>query len=306
MFVATAVLGALVLWLESRVGAILLAAGIGGSMVFKPLLVPFEGAGSGDVFPYDSETAMTYWLPGAVFIVCAAALASTRRRLAEDLARLRPRAGTLVVAVMVSLAAYAYFSRPTLYDVYRRFRPQYQTLREHLQQIAPLLDRIARPSCASLSLEPPLVLDESSNVRNEDASTTGHILLYQHMTEPDAFSGNIEYAFGDDLHLHIRDTGNDPVLYDAGFGRFASEQNERSLEHTIGAPYLVVVKPLSLDPTERVDSANLEAAGRYRVFIYHLNRDQTLCAADVNVPVDELKEAVFAVLEQTAAARIIR
>jgi len=231
--------------------------------------------------------------------------------MAQDLRRLRPRIGAILIAALTALAAYSYFSRPTVYDDYLPFRPRYNLLREKFRTIASALDAVRAPFPASRQLEVPLVLDDRgvSRIRNEDSSTTGHILLYQHLTDPDKYFGDIEYGFSDDLDLHLRDTGPNPIMASESFTKFATERDARSLEHTIDAPYLVIVKPIRLARTRRVDTADLPRTGPYWVFLYHLKRDEILCAIDVQTPVttmDELKDAVYRALERSVGAKVLR
>ena len=314
IFIATAVVCGLALLFKSRSAMILVATPIGLAFVLKPVLVPFEGFVGGAPFPYSSETAENYWLPGAGFIVIAVAVGLTAAfpRLLQDFKRLRPDLIAILIAVIASGAGYFYFSRPTLYDVYLPFRPQYALLREHLVSVASALDQVARPFPPTKPLDVPLVLDERGNSRNEDASTTGHLILYQHLTKPDAYFGDIERALNSDLQLHLRDTGNDPVLYQSIFTEFESSfdtDDAKSLARVLNAPYLVVVKPLMADSSGRVDSADLQRSGPYRVFLFNLKRDEIIFAADILNPgatTDELKERVNGVLQMSVGAKILR
>jgi TIR domain-containing protein len=314
IFMVTGVVCGLALVIKSRGGAILAAMLIGLAFVIKPALVPFQGFVGDAPFPYSSATAMTYWLPGVLFIIFAAAVGLTApwSRLLQDLKRFHPDVAVLFIAAATGLAGYFYFSRPTLYDVYLPFRPQYALLREHLVSVAAAVDQVARPFPPSKSLDVPLILDERGHIRNEDPSTSGHLFLYQHLTKPDAYFGDIEYALSSDLHLHLRDTGNEPVLSSSVFTEFASTfdtDGANSLARTINAPYLVIVKPLTLEPAGRVDSRDLRRAAPYRVFLYNLKRDEIIFAADIPNSIgttEELKEQVNRVLEMSVGAKILR
>ena len=108
------------------------------------------------------------------------------------------------------------------------------------------------------------------------------------LIDPDGYFGDIDYTF-----LMI----------------FAGTFLARPLERAINAPYLVIVKPLKLDHTLRIDKGDLARAGPDRVFLYHLKRDELLMAVDVATSVtttDELREAVYAVLTKTVNAKILR
>jgi hypothetical protein len=313
IFMTTGVVCGLALVIKSRGAAALAAMLIGLAFVIKPAVVPLRGFVADAPFPYSSATARTYWLPGALFMVFAAAVGLTAPwpRLTRDFKRLRPDLAALGIAAFAGLAGYLYFSRPTLYDVYLPFRPQYAQLRQHLLTVATAVDG-ARPFSPSKPLDVPLILDERGQVRNEDPSTTGHLFLYQHLTQPDAYFGNIEYALSSDLHLHLRDTGNQPVLYPAVFTEFADTFDTdvtNSLARAINAPYLVIVKPLTLGSAGRVDTPDLGRAGPYRVVLYHLKRDEMVFAADIVNAIataEQLKQQVNRVLEQGVGAKILR
>jgi hypothetical protein len=314
IFIAAAVVCGLALLFKSRSAMILVAMPIGVAFVLKPALVPFEGFVGGATFPYTSETAENYWLPSAGFIIAAAAVALTAAfpRLVQDFKRLRPDVIALVIAIITAGAGFFYFNRPTLYDVYLPFRPQYALLREHLVSVAAALDQVARPFPPARPLDVPLVIDERGKPRDEDASTTGHLFLYQHLTKPDEYFGDIEGAVSSDLHLHLRDTGNDPVLYETIFTEFESSfdtDDAKSLTRAINAPYLVVVKPLMLDSSGRVDTPALQSAAPYRVFLFNLKRDEIIFAADIPNPAataEGLKEQVNCVLQMNVGAKILR
>lgn len=314
VFLATGALCLLAFWLGNCAALILTAALVGSAFVIKPLLVPFEGFANGQTFPYTSATAQRYWLPGSAFLLLVAVtvLLSKFSRLVRDFRGLRPNILGICIASIMAFAAYSYFSRATLYDVYLPFRPQYRLLREHLRNIAGTIDGISAPIPLKHPLHPPLVLNETGlRIFSSYVSTTGHLLLYQHLTEPDSYFGEIEDAFNDNLHLYLRNTGPDPVLYQAGFAQFASgtDPDKSSLEHVINAPYIVVVKPLKLDPSKRVDAQNIARSGPYRVVLLQLKRDEILFAADIEITgkkFQELKAAMNAMLEQSVAAKILQ
>ena len=313
VFLATAALCLLAFWLRNRAAAVLIALGIGAAFVIKPWLVPFEGFGNGRTFPYGSATAQEYWLPGALFLVLVGvtALFSKFSRLVRDLKNLRPNVIGVVLACVTGLSAYSYFSRPTVYDAYRPFRAQYGALRERLRNAADAVDRVTAPFPLKQPLDPPLVLDETGGIRSENASTTGHLFLYQHLREPDAYFGEIENAFTDNLHLYLRDTGPDPVMDQAALAQFVSEidLDTSSLERILHAPYVVILKPLRLDPSKRVDTRDIARVGPYRVFLFQLTRNEILFAADIESAgekFEELKAAVNATLERSVAAKILR
>jgi hypothetical protein len=309
VFLGTGMVCAIAFWIRSRLGAILLAASIGVAFVLKPLLVPVEGFGDWRTFPYDSATSRDYWLPGGFFLGVAViiVLISNWPRLAQDFRRLRPSIAAVLIMAAAALGSYAHFSRPTLYDVYLPFRPKYGELRQHLKSISAALDNIPAPVRLSRTLDIPLVLDEARHTRSEDPTTTGHFFLYQNLTDPDRDFGEIKYEFDDDLRLNIRDTGPDPVLL--VFDEFASDLDTRHLEAVINAPYLVVVKPLRLDKTHNVDNKDFNRVGPYRVFLYHLKRDEVLFADDIHTALNtasDLKEAVNKLLDRSVGAKILR
>ncbi|HXJ02225.1 MAG TPA: caspase family protein [Micropepsaceae bacterium] len=307
IFIGTGVLFGFALWFKNRVGAILAALPIGLAFVVKPAVVPFEGFVD-DPLPYWSATAEDYWWPGAFFVIVVAAIGLTAApsRLLEEVKRLRPDVAAFVIAVATGLAGYFYFDRPTLYDVYLPFRPQYAQLREHLVAVAAAVDRVASPFAPSKPLDIPLVLDETGNIRDENPSATGHLFLYQHLTMPDARFGGMEDALDNDLLLDLRDTGKKPVLSASAFAEYASafrSDDAAALARTLNAPYLVIVKPFHGDSTE------VQRAAPYRVFLYNLKRDEIIFAADIQNPVgtaDELKEQANSILEMTVGAKILR
>lgn len=311
---ATVALSLLALWAGNRASAILVSATVGLALASKPLVVPIEGFIRGQTYPYASATAREYWLPGALLLILAVAITvvSQLPRLGSDLTILRPNPQAAGIACIAALAGGWYFSQPTVYDVYLPFRASYQRLREHLKGLAPAVDRLKEPFAPRRALDRPLVLDENhEHVRSEDPSTTGHFFLYQHLSDPDTYFGDIEYAFDDNLHLNIRDTGLDPVLYQPAFAQFATniEMDRTCLERVVDAPYVVIVKPLRMDASRRVDTADIARAAPYRVLLADLKRDEIVFAADVETPGEtfaELKAAVNATLQQSVSAKILQ
>src|SRR6185436_16777162 len=140
--IATIVLCSIALWIGSRLGALVLAAFVGISFLVKPWLVPFEGFVNGLTYPYTSATAMSYWMPGVLFlaVTIVGVLTLSRSRLVQDFVRLRPDLFSIGIALITAIAAYSYFNRPTLYDVYLPLRPQYYLLREQLRNVAAAID----------------------------------------------------------------------------------------------------------------------------------------------------------------------
>jgi hypothetical protein len=305
IFIAAGVafLAALVI---NRAAAVLIAGLVGAAFALKPVLIPMHATYE-SYFRFWSETAMQYWVPGVVSLLLAAVVAFTVTRplLLSSFARLRPGIAALLIAVATSGASYAYFSRPTYYDVYGPLLPQYAAFREHLKSVAAAVDKVTGPVVAPGSLDPPLVLDERNTDFgadfNEDPSTTGHLFFYPLLREPDGPTSEIERALRSDLFWFIQYTDTSIFFPSNGTG-FVSKPDKvaAALSRAIHAPYLVVVKPLG--------ATQGETAGSYGVFLYDLKRDEVLFATPldaVKTPSD-LTEQVNAVVEKLVGAKILR
>lgn len=305
---ATVGVAALAMVLGNRLFAAVVSAAVGTALVLKPWLVPLEGGGS--TFSYDSETAMTVWVPGALLVLFTVGLVitSSGKRLRGDLRRLRPSGIAIALALVAGAAAYFYFSRPTWYDVYEAFRPSYASLRQQLKALPGTLDSEVP---AGVIPEPGTVVldgrERLQTIRGEDPSTTAHLFLYQHLSDPDSYGGDLERALDGDLLLHLRDTGPKPVLSESVLADFATGDPEGSLRRTLEAPFLVVVEPLATNRTGREEQNDL--AGRFRLFLYHLKMNKLLATLNIDTPAsttDELKEAVYAALAGAVGAKILR
>ena len=322
IFLAAAVLIGLMLWCGNRVAAICIALLIAAGFMLKPLLVPFEGYGDGETFPYNTATAQDYWLPGAGFIVIAlaVALASSGSRLREDLRRLRPTLVTDAVGLVALVAAALYFGRPTIYDVYADFRPQYAALRQELKTVASTIDDSNPKPC---KVDPPLafgggsigmfdsklVLDARlSGMRDEDPSTTGHLISYQHLTNIGQETGELGRLTSDTLYLHLRDTSVEPILSSSVFTEFAEPSIRTSLQRVLDAPYLVVVKARSAG-TEGAPPSSPAQSEPYRLFIYNRTRKAVICETSVDGPAatsSDLEKSVYSTLEKSVGATVLR
>jgi hypothetical protein len=256
---------------------------------------------------------MTYWGPGLLFLIaaCCIALTAPWPRLVQDFNRLHPNSGAALVAAAAGVAAYLYYSRPTLYDIYQPFRPQYDDLRRRLVAVAASVDKVERPLSLSRPLDPPLILDERiSGIRDEDPSTTGHLYLYQHLTDPDVDFGDTEYAIGSDLHLNLRDTGKHPLLGGSSFVQFASAfptDSSASLTRAIAAPYLVIIKPLNIPACSTLYCSS-GLPGPFKVFLYNLPEDEVVFATDTQDAdtLEALKEKVNDLLKRNLGAKVLQ